>query len=321
MINFLLLFLLFSTSALLAQPMESISDLRIVVIGVDGLSPDGIRNAETPVLDSLMESGSYTLKARAVLPTVSSPNWASMIMGASPAQHGITSNKWERNEHTLPPAYSGKYGTFPTIFEVIKDQKPAAISGAIYHWDGFGRLFPAESVNFNRNGEDQFSTTAYALDFLNTQQPIFTFIHLDHVDGAGHEFGHGTPEYYAAVSQADSLIGQIMNTLHQNDMAKQTVVLVTSDHGGINKGHGGETLAEIEIPFIVAGKGIRKNHQIAEQVYTFDNAATVAWLLGLKVPQAWIGRPVKSILQKDDSNLSISTDKTRDSLNTSFRNP
>ncbi len=47
------------------------------------------------------------MHGRAVLPTVSSPNWASMIMGVGPEQHGITSNEWERDEHVLPPVNEG----------------------------------------------------------------------------------------------------------------------------------------------------------------------------------------------------------------------
>ena len=52
----------------------------VVIVGVDGLSPDGIRKAATPNLHRLMKSGASTLHARAVMPTVSSPNWASMRM-------------------------------------------------------------------------------------------------------------------------------------------------------------------------------------------------------------------------------------------------
>lgn len=75
----------------------------VVVIGVDGMSPDGLRNAETPCMDQLMNEGAFSLKARAVRPTSSSPNWASMIMGAAPEQHGITSNGWERNNVDIAP--------------------------------------------------------------------------------------------------------------------------------------------------------------------------------------------------------------------------
>jgi hypothetical protein len=37
-----------------------------VVIGVDGMSPNGILTAPTPVLDKLMQEGAYSLHARAV---------------------------------------------------------------------------------------------------------------------------------------------------------------------------------------------------------------------------------------------------------------
>ena len=85
--------------------LESLSQNieHVIIIGIDGMSPDGIKNAKTPVMDNLMKNGSFTMHARNVLPTSSSPNWASMIMGAGPEQHGITSNKWELNDHELPP--------------------------------------------------------------------------------------------------------------------------------------------------------------------------------------------------------------------------
>lgn len=70
----------------------------MVVIGVDGMSPNGIDKANTPNLDILIKSGAHSFKAQSVLPSSSSPNWASMIMGASPAEHGITSNDWERTD-------------------------------------------------------------------------------------------------------------------------------------------------------------------------------------------------------------------------------
>ena len=56
----------------------------MVVIGVDGLSPDGVLKAKSPVMRRLMKEGAWSLRARGVMPTSSSPNWASMIMGAGP---------------------------------------------------------------------------------------------------------------------------------------------------------------------------------------------------------------------------------------------
>ena len=67
----------------------------VVIFGVDGLGAQGFRNAQAPRMDRLRCEGSSTVHARGVMPTVSSPNWASMIMGAGPEQHGITSNDWK----------------------------------------------------------------------------------------------------------------------------------------------------------------------------------------------------------------------------------
>ena len=43
----------------------------VIVIGVDGLSPDGIMQASAPNLKYLMQNGSYSMTVRGVLPTSS----------------------------------------------------------------------------------------------------------------------------------------------------------------------------------------------------------------------------------------------------------
>jgi len=49
----------------------------VIVIGVDGLSPDGIQKANTPVIDSMIADGSVKWNVRTVLSSSSSQNWAS----------------------------------------------------------------------------------------------------------------------------------------------------------------------------------------------------------------------------------------------------
>lgn len=100
------------------KPKEKEPDLgikHVVVIGFDGLSPDGLQTANTPNFDKLMHEGAHTFHARAVLPTSSSANWASMIMGSGPEQHGISSNVWERDNFELPAVTQGDDFLFPTI--------------------------------------------------------------------------------------------------------------------------------------------------------------------------------------------------------------
>lgn len=265
----------------------------VIVIGVDGLSPDGIKKATTPVMDSMMAHGAVKWNVRTVLTTASSQNWASMIMGAGPEAHGVINNDWEREDHSLPPIVAGDEGIFPTIFGRIREAKPTAEIGAVYNWSGFGRLFEKKSVNYDKTFSTEDSTCADFTRYVREKKPTFGFVHFDHVDHAGHHDGHGTPVYYAAVAKTDSLVGEILNSIKDAGISENTLVIITADHGGIGKGHGGATPEEGEIAMILFGKDVKSGYQIQQQVYTYDLAATIAFAFNIVPPYAWTGRPIK----------------------------
>lgn len=278
------------------------TNTHVVVIGFDGLSPDGLKNADTPTFDRLISEGSSSMHARAVLPTSSSSNWASMIMGAGPEQHGITSNSWESENLTLPAVTQSEPFLFSTIFHLIRREKKFKEIGAIYQWGGFGRLFGKSDVDFDENPLTEDETAVIASRYIKTKNPLFTFVHFDHVDHAGHEYGHGSEEYYKSVEKADGLLAGILTAIGESEAAKNTLVIISADHGGKGKGHGGESLEEIEIPFIIWGKGIKSGYDLKFPVYQYDNAATVAFALGLDTPRAWIGKPVKEAFKGIEVN-------------------
>ncbi|WP_426039333.1 alkaline phosphatase family protein [Brevundimonas sp. DC300-4] len=265
----------------------------VIVIGVDGLSPDGVMKADTPTLDNMMANGSWSLHARGVMPTTSGANWASILNGAGPEQHGVTSNDWQVGEFNFPTSVTGSGGFFPSIFQILTDQHPEWEVGSIYNWEGFGNLYDHRFVDYDVNGENEDQTTALATAYIRASCPNFLFVHLDHVDHAGHQYGHGTPQYYEAVARADALIAEIRQATIEAGIADDTVILVTSDHGGVGKGHGGETLAELEIPWIAYGGGVNRGVELDLPINTFDTPATAAWLLGADIPYAWLGRPVR----------------------------
>jgi predicted AlkP superfamily pyrophosphatase or phosphodiesterase len=278
-----------AVSTLGAQPQVK----HMVVVGVDGLSPDGIIHAHAPNLQRLRQQGSWTYHARGVMPTSSSPNWASMIMGAGPEQHGVTSNDWQPDKFDIPPIAKGSGGIFPTIYGVLHDQRPDAIIGVFHDWDGYGRLFERKAVNVIKDTDGPTNAVREAAAFWKQNKPTFTFIHFDHVDHAGHQIGHGTPGYYSAVEVADRLVGEVIAALRVADMWDNTLLLVTADHGGHGKGHGDPIMADLEIPWILAGPGIRVGHEIQSPVNTYDTAATIAFVFGLKPPEIWIAHPVR----------------------------
>ncbi len=265
----------------------------VIVIGFDGLSPDGLKKANTPNFDRLMNEGSFSLNARAVLPTSSSTNWASMIMGAGPEQHGITSNSWEKDDFELPAVVEEDSFLFPSIFNMVNNNIENAEIGAIYHWGGFGRLFDKSAVDYDANPKTEEDTAKLASEYIVSKKPTFTFIHFDHIDHAGHKYGHGSSEYYKSVEKGDELLGEVIAAVKDAGMEEEVLIIVSSDHGGVGKGHGGESLKEVEIPFIIWGKHIKKNYKLKHPVYQYDNAATAAYALGLKMPIACIGKPVR----------------------------
>jgi predicted AlkP superfamily pyrophosphatase or phosphodiesterase len=249
-----------------------------------------------PYLRGLMRSGSSNLHARSVLPSASAANWASMVMGAGPELHGFTT--WGSKSPDMPSRVLDDYGLFPSIYSLLRQQRPNARIGVIYEWSGIGYLFPKAAVNESFHCDGDSAIAATSVKYITEQKPDFLFIHFHDVDSVGHHAGHDTPEYYAAVERTDQYVGQIIESLKRANMLEETVIMFTADHGGIQKNHGGTTMVEMEIPWIISGPGIQSDFNITESVMTFDTAATIAQILNLQPPQVWIGRPVKSIFKK-----------------------
>jgi hypothetical protein len=298
---------LLSTGGITAYAQKD-TKTHVIVFGVDGMSTDGVRSARTPHMHRMMEEGSFTLHARGVLPTSSSPNWASMIMGAGPEQHGVTSNSWERDDDGISPVVVGDEGIFPTIFSVVRHGIPGAEIGVIHDWDGFARLVETTKVSYISHEEGPYKTATAAAKYIEAKKPDFLFLHFDHVDDAGHTYSHGSQKYYDAVALADSLLGVVVEATKKAGTYDNTIFIVTADHGGVGFGHGGETMPELEIPFIVFGKDIKKGYEIKRPVFTYDNAATIAYIWRLPVPTAWIGRPVRSIFIGSPDDVAALTE-------------
>jgi predicted AlkP superfamily pyrophosphatase or phosphodiesterase len=221
----------------------------LVVVGIDGLSSEAVTKANMPFLREIMRWGMSTLEARAVMPTVSSPNWASILMGAGPEHHGITSNEWQIDKFTIPPTCQGPDGLFPNIFSRWKEVQPNSKLAVFHHWDGFARLTPRSILHRIEHHKTAEATMDAAVAYYRAEQPDLLFIHLDEVDHAGHTHGWNTPKYFEEAARADQLLGRIYQLL---DMSKVRIAVV-SDHGGKDKKHGGESMDEMRVPFAIAG--------------------------------------------------------------------
>jgi predicted AlkP superfamily pyrophosphatase or phosphodiesterase len=268
---------------------------RVILFGVDGLSPQGIAEANTPNIHGLMKSGSWSMHARSVMPTSSSSNWAAMIMGAPTELTGVTSNDWQPDLFTVAAACQDAPGIFPTIYSLEHLQHPTARIGIFTDWTDYVRLVePGVVTKVYSVDEKEDDAFEHALAYLESDKPDFLFLHLDHVDNAGHANGWGSPQYIAAVEKADAMLGRLLSTLDNLKLRDSTTILLTADHGGIGRKHGGLTMNELEIPWVMSGPGIRTNYKIETTIMQYDTAATLARLLDVKPSPCWRSRAVDS---------------------------
>lgn len=292
--------------------MKGAKAQHLIIIGIDGLSPDGIAKARTPVMDSLAAAGTACMNVQAVLPTSSSPNWASMMMGAGPEQHKVRSNNWLRG---LPHGKLACHGrtrkgrrvaSWPTFYGVLRQHRPDARIACFNDWQDYDRLIEPNvldeqwqpSHKDEKAGQGHFLTMRKACEYFAADRPDLLMIHLDHVDHAGHMLGHGTEGYYQAVEVADSLIGLLMATIRAAGMAEKVTILITADHGGVGHGHGGDTPQERTVPWIMCGGGIRKGVLLPGPFPTYRTAHTVLKHFGVASPECWLETAVDEAFEK-----------------------
>ncbi|MBY0507937.1 MAG: alkaline phosphatase [Bryobacteraceae bacterium] len=262
----------------------------VVLIGIDGLGSAGLsaalRAGRAPRIAGLVARGSWSPAGRGVIPTVSSPNWASILMGAGPERHGITSNEWERDKREIPPSCQGTEEIFPTIVGAVRQQLPKAKIGVVHDWAGFARLIERGAADYVSHPKGSRATAEEAARYWQKERPRLLLVHFDDVDHAGHDMGWETKEYAQAVADMDGYVGTVLDAI---DPAN-TLVVLTADHGGVGKKHGGLSKTEIEVPILFAGPGVAKGKVFARPLGNIDIAPGILKLLGLRAPPCWTGR-------------------------------
>ncbi len=263
----------------------------VILVGFDGWGAYSVPKADMPTLKMMMEKGAYSLTTRSVLPSSSAVNWASMLMASPPELHGYT--QWGSQKPELPSRVIGPGGIFPSVLGQIKVQKPAKMTAVIYNWDGIGYLFEQKMTDTVINASTDNEVIDKTVRMIKDIKPNFLFTYFDEPDGVGHNIGHDTPAYYEQMTKNDLHLTKIMQAVKEAGIEKETLIIVAADHGGINKGHGSITMAEMQTPLIFFGKGVKQQPEMQQSIMIYDIGATIAWIFDLKFPQVWTGRPIK----------------------------
>lgn len=161
-----------------------------------------------------------------------------MLHGVRPSVHGVLDNAEVGGP--MPPSF-------------LQTARRAGLStGSVLSWFPMDQMIEAEAVTYRvlldegYNAEDDRFVADATISLLAGEDPDVVFSYLVQPDLAGHEFGWDSPEYAVAVGNADALLGEMVRAA-----GPHRAIVVTTDHGGLGKGHLGANAETTEI-FLVA---------------------------------------------------------------------
>ena len=90
------------------------------------------------------------------------------------------------------------------------------------------------------------------------------------------------------IEKADTLVGKMLKAIeNRKDYANEDwLVLVTTDHGGSNYGHGKAIPEHTTIFYIANGADVKKG-ELQEQINVIDVAVTAMQYLGIEIKDSW----------------------------------
>lgn len=258
--------LLAASTALGAQEAQP---RKAVFILLDGIPADVIERVETPALDAIARAGGYArahvggeLGGPTQTPTVSAPGYMSLITGTWLNKHNV------RGNNNQSPNYE-----YWNLFRIVETVEPARRTALFSTWTdnrtvliGVGRPgagdfqldhvadgFELDTVAFPHDRASRYilaideRVSAEAAAHIAAVGPDLSWVYLQHTDDAGH--AHGDSEaFYAAVRQADAMVGRIWAAVQQRQaLGEDWMIVVTTDHGrdaSTGKGHGGQSARE-----------------------------------------------------------------------------
>lgn len=284
---------------------------RVLFIGIDGCRPDALQKAMNdgiaPNLKTLSDQGTSSWRAIAggnlntptQQPTISGPGWTSICTGVWMDVHNV-------NENAKPPydkpEISGSYqlGKAPHFAKFLKEAFPKSHLSSICSWGWIEDYLVMPQVQYfddhskgvgKTYAERDSDVKDKAVALLSSKDPDVLFLHFDQIDGAGHGSGFN-PEniaYLMAVRQLDGLIGEVVAAVKARPKASEErwLILLTTDHGGNVRSHGGQTPQERTIFMIAQGAGVKSG--VISGVSPGHTAVppTIFGYLGVPIDSKW----------------------------------
>ncbi len=251
----------------------------VLLISIDGMRPDALHNTEYgKYLESVC---SYSLNAKTVYPSITLPCHMSMFHSVEPADHGVIENRYTPNSEL-------GHGIAEELSEANKK------TAIFFNWSPInnvvkpGKNVYSKFVDPSQIGWEEANkkTTKACIDYITNNKVDFTFLYLGFLDEWGHAYGWLSDEYYYALNESLALVKQVISHLSDD-----YTVIITTDHGGKNKGHGSNSVEDMTIPIFVMGEKYIKGKNF-NNGSILDIAPTVLNVLDVEIPTYWKGSPL-----------------------------
>jgi predicted AlkP superfamily pyrophosphatase or phosphodiesterase len=209
----------------------------VILISLDGTTPEAVRAAELGTLLGLARRGAVASRLVPVFPSNTFPNHVTMVTGVAPEVHGIVSNVFLDPERGL-----FRYSDDPTWIEVEPIWSIATRHGVVsaaFHWVGSEGPWrsghgPRYWKRFDK-GTPETEKVEQMLAWRDLPEPrerprLITswFRGADH---AGHRHGPASDEVHGALRAQDRALTGLVAGLEERGAFATTTLLLVSDHG------------------------------------------------------------------------------------------
>src|SRR5262245_29261099 len=261
---------------------------RVIVTVLDGLRPDAIPLYNLRHIEWLSRQGAATFAGTTVDPSVTAAAMTSLLTGAPPQIHGLTSERFHipkpRAALDPLPQLLGRYGLPST----------ACLATLPRAYRGLGQRIAAR-LGFTTTrfvGDSAAEILAAGRDVIHQQRRGLILFHWPDADRAGHAHGWMSSEYGTAARRLDAALG-LLAAISDAAADRSTVLIALADHGGAGlcrTHHDSAHRHDRAIPIVVVGGAVHPG-PLAPSASLLDVPATVAWALGVPPPPSYAGRP------------------------------
>lgn len=252
---------------------------KTIIIGLDGVRPDALAAASTPHIDALIAGGAYTPTAQTCAITVSGPAWTSLLTGVEPEKHGVVDNSFD----------GARYDRYPTVFDRVRAHIPHARTASVVNWGPINDSIIREADTLISVKPDELVADA-VVELLHDDDPDLVFVQLDQPDAAGHSHTYSpeSPGYLRQLSETDGHVGRIVGAVRNRPTYadEDWLVIVTTDHGGSERGHGKDIPEHRTVFVLLEGPSVQAG-SLDGGVNIADVGVTALVHLGVPVEPSW----------------------------------